>query len=126
MCSMSLGTVRRVDHHAGMDAIGFAWAAALVLGVFVVFERLVNALGDVVDAARWSVAPTVLGGLRAWGERASQAVPEAGGSDVDEADTAPPPGPGGTRNAEGAGRSDDRLVVPVTRVEPRRRILAAG
>lgn len=107
-----------------MDAIGLLLSATLVVAVVLTFELVVRAVGDAVDDVRYSVAPAVLGGLRAWGDddretrraggppHADHALPPSGGP--------PPPEPSASPGRDGG------LVIPVTAVTRRRTHCVAG
>ena len=106
-----------------MDAIGLMVSAALVLAVFVAFEHVVRSVCDAIDDVRYSVAPTVLGGFRAWGDGRNEAsVPDRTTTGDDDQ----PPPPDSRPDVTGPRVADGGLVVPVTRVRPgRSRCVAA-
>ncbi|MEW6223285.1 MAG: hypothetical protein AB1627_01520 [Chloroflexota bacterium] len=98
------------------DTMGFALATAFLASVFTVFGVIDRFVAGIASEIRYSVAPAMVSGVRAWGaERAPthEASPRA-----EEA-------PGGAGGAGGEGgetipdRHDPGLVVPVTPV-PRR------
>ena len=106
-----------------MDAIGLMVSATLVVAVFVVFELAVRIVCDEIGDLRYSVAPTMLGGLRAWGDGSHEgAVPTGGATGADDPPTPPDPGPDVTAPPV----SDGGLVVPVTRVTRGRSHYAPG
>jgi hypothetical protein len=103
-----------------MDAIGGVIAASLVIGVFVLFDAAVRIVCGAVGELRYSVAPTMVGGLRAWVEERRAVEPAAGVRPTGPGGGEPPPGDG----EAGAGwrARDGALVIPVT---PVRRMRAA-
>jgi hypothetical protein len=106
-----------------MDAIGLLLSATLVVTVFVAFELVVRFVCDAIDDVRYSVAPTVLGGLRAWGDERNEAsVPDRKTTGGD--DQPPPPDP--RPDVTARRMADGGLVVPVTRVTPDRSGCAAA
>ena len=97
-----------------MDAIGLLLSATMVVTVFVAFELVVRVVGDAVDDVRYSVAPAVLGGLRAWGDgdRETRSRPGA----LPEADDALPSSGGPAPHPPATRTRDGGHVVPVTAV----------
>jgi hypothetical protein len=91
-----------------MDLVGLVLAASLVAGVFVLFDVAVRIICDAIDDVRYSVTPTVIGGLRAWGDGREES--SAPGAD----DRAAPHDP--SRDVTAPRRGDDGVVVPVARV----------
>ena len=98
------------------DTIGFALASAFLATVFTIFGIIDRFVAGIASEIRYSVAPAMVSGIRAWGEErrpAHQPSPRA-----DET-------PGGTAGTGDMGvetaldRHDQGLVVPVTPV-PRR------
>ena len=94
------------------DTIGFALATAFLASVFTVFGVIDRFVAGIASEIRYSVAPAMVSGVRAWGEvRAPTHEPPRGEET--------PGGSAGTGGETITDRHDPGLVVPVTPV-PRR------
>ncbi|OGO54811.1 MAG: hypothetical protein A2V85_16655 [Chloroflexi bacterium RBG_16_72_14] len=95
------------------DTIGFALATAFLASAFTIFGVIDRFVAGVASEIRYSVAPAMVSGVRAWGEQrrpAHQPSPPAEET---------PGGTAGTGGETTPDRHDQGLVVPVTPV-PRR------
>ena len=90
---------------------------------FVLFYVLVRLLGDAVGEVCYTVAPTLLGGLRAWRERPAGSTPSA---EAEPPGDAAPPGIDSAGPRPESGRRDPGLVVPMTPVTRHRTPCAAA
>ena len=93
-----------------MDAIAFVLSMTFVAVVFVAFDRLVRLLGGLAGAIRYSVAPTMVDGVRSWSQDGGAAGTGAGpDEDAPDQDAGPTGGDAEVHRDEG-------LVVPVERI----------
>jgi len=95
-----------------MDAIGFAFATAVLATVFTVFGVIDRLLVGLVSEIRYTITPAIANGMRAWGN-GSAGLRRVASSDVDD------PGPGAAnvtrgRSAEPRSSAMTVTVQPVT------------
>lgn len=84
-----------------MDAIGFVFATAFLATAFTIFGIIGRIVDGVADGLRYTVAPALIGGFAAWGDRRA-------------ATSAKVVSPAGVPPDDDAGDAEvDSLVVPV-------------
>jgi len=94
------------------DAIGFALATAFLATAFTVFGIIGRIVDGVISEIRLTVAPTMVAGVRAWGDELPSARRRRAVVDESSDDGA---GHEDTTERDG-GRRDDGILVPVQRV----------
>jgi hypothetical protein len=94
-----------------MDTVGLVLSAALCLAAFALFDLVIRLLGDAVGEIRYTVVPTLVGGMHAWREHDMESghTPSLGPSD------GPGLPPGDAVGRMEPGR-DPGLIVPVAPV----------
>ncbi len=98
------------------DTIGFALATAFLASVFTVFGVIDRLVAGIASEIRYSVAPGMGSGVRAWGEERAPTHEPSPRADETPGCTGGSAGTGGETITD---RHDQGLVVPVTPV-PRR------
>ncbi len=94
-----------------MDAFGFAFASAFLATAFTIFGVVGRILDGVAGELRYTIAPTIVDGMRAWGDelRDTGRTP-ASGTAPDDADGRASTG-GGSDGDASADRRDPGAVV---------------
>ena len=91
-----------------MDAIGFVFATAFLATVFTIFGIIGRIIDGVADGLRYTVAPAMISGFTAWGDRRAA----GSGRTRPSTDVAPLDG-AGDGGDEPADAASEALVVPV-------------
>lgn len=106
-----------------MDGFGFLFGTAVLATVLAIFGVVGRIVDGVACEIRWTLAPTLVDGVRAWGDELLEAErSRAARTSPDEAD-----GPGTTGGPEADAPADPRdhgFRVPVQAVSRRGRHLA--
>jgi hypothetical protein len=95
------------------DTIGFALATAFLASAFTVFGVIDRFVAGIASEIRYSVAPAMVSGIRAWGDEPRPAHQRSPGG------VEAPGGAAGTGGETIPDRHDQGLVVPVTPVPSR-------
>jgi hypothetical protein len=96
-----------------MDAFGFVFASAFLATAFTIFGVIGRILGVVAGEVRYTIAPTMVDGVRAWNSELGEArrARLAGAAPADEGDPGTPDG--GPDVDTATDRRDPGAVFPV-------------
>jgi hypothetical protein len=110
------------------DTIGFTFGTAVLMAAFTIFGILGRILDVVAGEIRYTIAPAMVDGVRAWGREtgaggrrrvASEGAAGGEGSDAADGTGGSPGGVPGDGEMAASGGRDPGLVTPVQAV-PRR------